>query len=166
MCIDVSNTPGFFTCPLTQNSFGPPFFSGPRPANHSAPFIRIDGRLQSVSTLLTAVGQLYRPDDGRERRLDARLRALPFQRLDERRLLSGFVRAGAAMNDDVAVEAGAEDVLADVSLRVRLGKLRFQDLLDVEELAANVNVGDLRADRPAADQAAFEHQVRVALHQE
>ena len=56
--IDASKTPGFLTWPLTQNSFGPPFFSGPSAANHSAPFSRIDGRLQSVSTLLTAVGAL------------------------------------------------------------------------------------------------------------
>ena len=44
--------------PLTQKSFGPPFFSGPSEANHSAPLRMIGGRLQSVSTLLTAVGQL------------------------------------------------------------------------------------------------------------
>jgi hypothetical protein len=44
------------TWPLTQKSFGPPFFSGPSPANHSGPFITINGTLQSVSTLFTAVG--------------------------------------------------------------------------------------------------------------
>jgi hypothetical protein len=56
--IDASYTPGRFTCPLTQYNFGPPFFSGPSEANHSAPLVMIDGRLQSVSTLLTAVGLL------------------------------------------------------------------------------------------------------------
>ena len=35
---------------------GPPFFSGPRLANHSGPFSTIGGTLHSVSTLLTAVG--------------------------------------------------------------------------------------------------------------
>src|SRR4029077_18637859 len=49
------------TWPLTQYSFGPPFFSGPTPENHSAPCNRISGTFESVSTLLTAVGQLYRP---------------------------------------------------------------------------------------------------------
>ena len=58
MLIDASNTPGFFTCPLTQYSFGPPFFSGPSFANQSAPFETMSGTLQSVSTLLTAVGLL------------------------------------------------------------------------------------------------------------
>src|SRR3954468_4889899 len=56
-----SYTPGLATWPLTQNSFGPPFFSGPSPANHSGPFTTMLGTLQSVSTLLTAVGQPYRP---------------------------------------------------------------------------------------------------------
>ena len=58
MFIGASYTPGRFTWPLTQYSFGPPFFSGPSPANHSAPFFRISGTFDSVSTLLTAVGQL------------------------------------------------------------------------------------------------------------
>src|SRR6266851_3343180 len=61
MFIDASYTPGFLTCPLTQYSFGPPFFSGPSAANHSAPFLRISGTLQSVSTLFTAVGLPYNP---------------------------------------------------------------------------------------------------------
>ena len=56
--IDASYTPGRFTCPLTQYSFGPPFFSGPSAANHSAPFRTMSGTLQSVSTLFTAVGAL------------------------------------------------------------------------------------------------------------
>ena len=59
--IDASYTPGFCTCPLTQYSFGPPFFSGPSAAYHSAPWRMIDGTLQSVSTLLTAVGDPYSP---------------------------------------------------------------------------------------------------------
>ena len=56
MCIDASYTPGRLTWPLMQNSFGPPFFSGPSSANHSGPFSTMSGTLQSVSTLLTAVG--------------------------------------------------------------------------------------------------------------
>src|SRR6185503_11558847 len=47
--------------PLTQYSFGPPFFSGPTDAYHSAPLRTISGTLQSVSTLLTAVGLPYSP---------------------------------------------------------------------------------------------------------
>src|SRR5262245_12440580 len=98
-------------------------------------------------------------------RLDPRLRPLAFERLDERGLLAGLVGAGAAMNHDVAVEAAAHDVLAGIPLCVRLRELRLEHLLDVIELAADVDVGDLRADRPAADQAALEEQVRVPLHE-
>ena len=39
-----------------QNSFGPPFFSGPIAVNHSGPFSTMSGTLHSVSTLFTAVG--------------------------------------------------------------------------------------------------------------
>jgi hypothetical protein len=59
--IGASNTPGRLTWPLTQNSFGPPFFSGPIAANHSAPRVITSGTLQSVSTLLTAVGHPQAP---------------------------------------------------------------------------------------------------------
>src|SRR5438552_12696041 len=61
MLIDASKTPGRRTWPLTQYSFGPPFFSGPSAAYHSAPFATMRGALYNVSTLLTAVGLPYRP---------------------------------------------------------------------------------------------------------
>ena len=55
------------------------------------------GTQASVSTLLTTVGLPNAPTDGRERRLDARLAALPFEALDQPRLLAADVRAGAAV---------------------------------------------------------------------
>src|SRR6185436_21148329 len=61
MLIDASYTPGRLTWPLTQYSFGPPFFSGPSDAYHSGPLVTINGTLHNVSTLLTAVGFPYRP---------------------------------------------------------------------------------------------------------
>src|SRR4029434_991442 len=83
--------------------------------------------------------------DGREWRFESRLGALAFERFDERRLLTGLVCAGAAMHEDVAVEPAAEDVAAQITRFVRPFNLRFEDLLTVEELAADVDVGDLRA---------------------
>ncbi len=59
-----------------------------------------------------------------------------------------------------------QDVLADVPLGVGLGELGLEHPLHVVELAADVDVGDLRADGPAADEAALEERVRVALHQD
>ena len=100
-----------------------------------------------------------------KRRLDARLRALAFERFDERRFLAGFVRAGAAMHVDVAIEAAAQDVLAEIPGLVRRFDLPLEHLLHVVELAADVDVGDLRADGVAADRASLDDQMRVALHQ-
>ena len=51
-------------------------------------------------------------------------------------------------------------------LRVRLFELLLEHVLHVKELAADVDVGDLRADRVARNQAALEEQMRVALHQQ
>ena len=42
----------------------------------------------------------------------------------------------------------------------------LEDVLHVEELAADVDVGDLRADRVAADRAPLDEQMRIALHQQ
>jgi hypothetical protein len=100
-----------------------------------------------------------------ERRLDAGLCALPLERFDERRLLAGFVRPGAAVHVNIAVEAAAENVAAKIPGLIRALDLRFQNLLNVIELAANIDVGDLCADRVAGDRATLDKEVRVALHQ-
>ena len=148
-----------------QYSFGPPFFSGPRPANHSAP-PQHDGRY--VAQRLDVVDRrrtLVQPGDRRKGRLQPRLRALALERLDERRLLARLVCAGATVHEDVAVEPAAEDVLAEISGRIGLLDLGLENPLHVIELAANVDVGDLRADRVAGNRAPFDEQVRIALHQ-
>src|SRR5688572_16260752 len=53
--------------------------------------------------------------DRRERRLQPRLGALALERLDERRLLPRLVGARAAVDEHVAVEAAAEDVLSEIT---------------------------------------------------
>src|SRR5205085_3291077 len=58
-------------------------------------------------------GLVIETGDRGKRRFDTRLRALALERFNQRRLFPRLVRAGSAMNDDVAVEAGTEDVLAD-----------------------------------------------------
>ena len=148
-----------------QNSFGPPFFSGPR---RGEPLRAVQHDQRHVAERLDVVHRrraVVETFDRRKRRLQARLRALAFERLDERRLLARFVGAGAAMHVDVAVEAAAVDVLAEVPGLIGLGDRALERLLHVEELAADVDVGDLRADRVAADRAPLDQQVRVALHQ-
>src|SRR5580693_6090128 len=56
-----SYTPGLLTCPLTQKSRFPPFFSHPNFAYHSAPLLMMGGTQAMVSTLLMTVGQPKRP---------------------------------------------------------------------------------------------------------
>ena len=56
--------------------------------------------------------------------------------------------------------------LPEEAARVRLVDRALEHVLHVEELAADVDVGDLRADGVAGDRAPFDQQVRVALHQQ
>ena len=51
-----SKLPGLFTCPDTEKISVPPEFSGPRPANHSAPLRRIVGTEAKLCVLLMVVG--------------------------------------------------------------------------------------------------------------
>src|SRR6185503_10253926 len=111
-------------------------------------------RLDVVDRRRTVVEALH----GGKRRLEARLGALAFERLDERGLFAGFVGARTTVHVDVAVEAAAEDVLAEEPGLVGLLDLRLENLLDVEELAADVDVGDLRANRVARNRAALDQQ--------
>ena len=104
-------------------------------------------------------------DEGRKWRLVARLGALAFQRLEERRLLARLVRAGAPVHVHVAIKARPEDVPAEEPARIRLVDRVLEDVLHVQELAADVDVGDPGADGVAGDRAPFEQQVRIALHQ-
>jgi hypothetical protein len=52
---------GLFTWPEMQKILGPLFFGLPMPANHGAPRRRMVGQTAMDSTLLTVVGQPYRP---------------------------------------------------------------------------------------------------------
>ena len=94
-------------------------------------------------------------DEGRKWRLVARLGALAFQRLEERRLLARLVRAGAPVHVHVAIKARPEDVPAEEPARIRLVDRALEDVLHVQELAADVDVGDPRANRVTADRTPF-----------
>lgn len=74
------------------------------------------------------------------RRLEARQAPPPLEALQQRRLLTADVRAGAPVDDDVQVEPGAQDVPADVSARVGVGERAAEPLVPQEELAAEVDV--------------------------
>ncbi len=59
--------------------------------------------------------------DRGKRGLDARVRALSFQRLDQTGLLTADVCPSTAVNVDVQIVAGAEDVLAEQAVRIGFG---------------------------------------------
>jgi hypothetical protein len=165
VCIDASYTPGLFTCPLMQNSFGPLFFSGPIATNHSAPFTRISGHVGERLDIVDDRRAAVETDDGRERRPQARLGALALERLQERRLLARLVGAGAAVHVDLAVVPAAQDVRAQEPPGAGLGDRGLEHGGDVLELAADVDVADLRADGITRDRHALDDEVRVPLQQ-
>ncbi len=100
--------------------------------------------------------RVVEPLHGRERRPRARLAATPFQRVEQRRLLAADVRAGAAVDEDVA---GAEDACLP-----RLVDGRLEDLVLGEVLAADVDEDAVGFDRVRRDEAAFDQPVRHAAH--
>ena len=61
MPIASSTLQGRSTWPEMQNSLVPTLFGRPMPANHAAPRRRMSGATAINSTLLTVVGQPYRP---------------------------------------------------------------------------------------------------------
>src|SRR5262249_48934505 len=63
----------------------------------------------------------------RERRLDPRPPALPFEALDQAGLLAADIRPRAAMDPHVQVEARPIDTLAQVAGRAGLGDRRLED---------------------------------------
>ncbi len=86
---------------------------------------------------------------GEIRRLDARIRALAFERFDQAGLLAADVGAGAAVDVDLQVEAGAEDVGADEIAAAGFLDRLFQDARGLGKFLADVDVGEVRADGEA-----------------
>ncbi len=81
----------------------------------SPPIAMIAGTVASVSTLLISVGSLIEALVGRERRLQARVAALAFKRVEQPGLLAADVGAGSTVHDQRERVSRAEDVLADVA---------------------------------------------------
>jgi hypothetical protein len=90
-------------------------------------------------------------DQRRERRLVARLRALAFERF-EQRLLARLVGAGAAVHVDRS--RNRPDVPAEEAARVGVRDRLLEHALHVQELTG-YRCSDLRADRVAANRASL-----------
>lgn len=140
MDISSSTVQGWFTWPEMLKSLVPEFLSLPKPRNHEPPRRQMVGATDTVSTLATVVGQPNTPwrqrtnvrhkmsedspslrerreptDVGGERRLQAGFSLLPFQGLDECRLLPADVRSGSAHHKHIKVVTGAARVFPNES---------------------------------------------------
>ena len=111
-------------------------------------------------------GSAIESDHRRKRRADARDAALAFEGLHQRRLFADFVGAGAGLGDDIEVEAGAEDVLAEEAFGIGLGDGALHDLEQVAVLAAQVDEAHFGLNGEAGDDRALDHRVRVLLENE
>ena len=144
---------------------GPGEPSGPISLNQSAPPNTMYGTLARRADVVDDGRRVVEAVGGWERRLEARLAALALQRVEQRRLLAADVGAGAAVHGDFAVEAGAEDVPAQVPARVRFAHCGEHPPDRVHGLAADVDERVFGADRVAGDDDALDHRVRVVHHQ-
>jgi len=106
-------------------------------------------------------GAAVDPDRGRERRLVAGHALLALEAFQERGLLAADVGAGAAMEMDLEIEAGAAGVLAHEAGRVGLFDRELQPLGLVDELAADIDVAGMGAHAHAREQTALEQLMRV-----
>ena len=105
-------------------------------------------RFHVVDTRRQAVVALLR----RERRLDARGPSAALARLDEGRLLTAHVGAGADLDPDVEVEAATpRDVLAEQPVLAHLLQLGLQVVLEVPVLRPKVDDTVRPADGEGAD---------------
>ncbi len=104
-------------------------------------------------------------DDRREGRLDARIAALAFERLHQRGFFAAFVGARAGVHDQIKIEPRAEDIVAEVVVRIRFVESGLDDVEDVAILASDVDEAFRRANRASRNDDAFDHLVRVHLHQ-
>ena len=120
---------------------------------------QVGERLHVVDHGRLAVEALHR----REGWLEPGLAAEALQRVDERRLLAADVGPGAAVDDDVAAEVGAEDAAADVAGGAGLLDAALQEQALVVVLATDVDEGDRCLDRVGRDQRSFDELVRVLV---
>ena len=90
-------------CPLTPTNFNPREPLLPADLYHSTPRAKICGTFANVSTLLITVGFCHNPICTREWRLVPRLRAMSFNRLNQRAFFAANVAAGTDKNFQIEI---------------------------------------------------------------
>src|SRR6266852_4690875 len=110
-------------------------------------------------------GAAVEADDSREGRPDARIAALAFQRFHKSRFFATFVSARAGVDQEVEIEAGAEDIFTEIAARISFFKRAFDDIEDVAILAADIDETAIGVDGAPGDDDALDHLVRIHFHQ-
>src|SRR5271170_405479 len=110
-------------------------------------------------------GAAIQADHGRERRLDARIAAFPFEGFHERGFFATFVGAGAGVGREVEIKSAAENIFAEKAFGVGFGDGGFQDVNDVAIFSADVSVALIRSDSAAGDHHTFDQLMRVHFEQ-
>src|SRR5262249_61142382 len=104
--------------------------------------------------------------DGREGRLDPRPGTLAFQALDEPRFFAANVCAGAAMEIDIKMKRLAQDLGAQKVGGISLVHGALHDPIAITVLLSQVAISGVGPGRVARQNDAFEHLMRVLLHQD
>ena len=101
----------------------------------------------------------------RQRRLEAHLAALAFQRLQQRGLLAADVGAGAQAHFEIEALAAAQKILTQVVRRISRVYRRLERNLRVRVLPAQIDVAPRGAGREPRDRHALDQHEGIALHQ-
>src|SRR5512132_857606 len=85
------------------------------------------------------------------RRLDSWITAFPLERFDQTRFLAANVSARAAVNVELNIESGTEDVFAKEIALPRFLDRALEEFRAVREFSADVDVGGMRIKRITRD---------------
>src|SRR5713226_3910145 len=102
----------------------------------------------------------------RERRLVARLGAVPFNGFDERAFFATDVPAGADKNFEIVVEVAAENFLSEKSGAITAPNLFAEDFFLKMIFVADIEDAALRSSDQAGDDHAFNEEMRQISHDE
>src|SRR5262249_22970361 len=102
-----------------------------------------------------------RPDISGKWRLDARVSALAFQRLDQTCLFTTDIGPCTTVQEDIEVHVCPQNVLPQISSRVRLINRGLQPLCPQKKLAAQIDKSEMGSHGVTTDDQPFEYLMRV-----
>src|ERR1700722_7274237 len=157
--------PGLIDVPGNREHAGSSVF---RSAQPGIPFAALEDNGRPRTERFDVVdhrGAAVQTGDGRERRPNAGIAALAFERFHQGRFFAALVGSRASVGDHIEIETAAQNIFPHVSARVSFGQRRIDDIQDVAIFAANVDVAFRCVYRAPGDHYAFDQLVRVELHE-